>query len=108
MKGKILPFIIGLLVGAIIATGGFLIYQNNNKHEGPGEMKGERPQMMQQSTDSNSTDNSSTENSQGTNQGIPPALPDGAEPNGNLPSGETPTEAPTQGDSTTTTETTNS
>ena len=31
MKGKILPFIIGLLVGAIIATGGFLIYQKNNK-----------------------------------------------------------------------------
>ena len=27
MKEKILPFIIGLLVGAIIATGGFLIYQ---------------------------------------------------------------------------------
>lgn len=28
MKQKILPFIIGLLIGAIIATGGFLIYEN--------------------------------------------------------------------------------
>ena len=68
MKGKILPFIIGLLVGAIIATGGFLIYQNNNKHQGPGEMSGDRPQMMQQS--GNSTDGNT-----------PPALPDGEQPN---------------------------
>lgn len=60
MKGKILPFIIGLLVGAIIATGGFLIYQKNNKHQGPGRMNGQRPQMMQRqdgnSTNANSTD----------------------------------------------------
>ena len=32
MKGKILVFIIGLLVGAIIATGGFMIYQKTNQH----------------------------------------------------------------------------
>ena len=31
MKEKILPFIIGLLVGAIIATGGFLIYQKKQQ-----------------------------------------------------------------------------
>ena len=30
MKQKILPFIIGLLIGAIIATGGFLIYEKIN------------------------------------------------------------------------------
>ena len=29
MKGKILPFIIGLLFGAILATGGFLIYSKS-------------------------------------------------------------------------------
>ena len=69
MKGKIIPFIIGLLVGAIIATGGFIIYQNNNKHQGPEEMNGERPQMMQH--DGNSTDGNT-----------PPALPNGEQPNG--------------------------
>ena len=81
MKEKILPFIIGLLVGAIIATGGFLIYQKNNKHQGPGRMNGERPQMMQRqngsSTDGNSTDGNT-----------PPALPNGEQPNGEAPSGE--------------------
>ena len=29
MKEKILPFIIGLLLGAILATGGFLIYSKS-------------------------------------------------------------------------------
>ena len=60
MKGKILPFVIGLLVGAIIATGGFLIYQKNNKHQGPGKMNGQRPQMMQRQ-DANSTNANSTD-----------------------------------------------
>lgn len=74
MKGKILPFIIGLLVGAIIATGGFLIYQKNNKHQGPGRMNGQRPQMMQRQ-DGNSTDGNT-----------PPALPNGEQPSGEAPS----------------------
>ena len=30
MKNKILPFISGVLVGAIIATAGFLIYEKTN------------------------------------------------------------------------------
>ena len=30
MKNKILPFVIGILVGAIIATAGFLIYEKTN------------------------------------------------------------------------------
>lgn len=42
MKSKILPFIIGLLVGAIIATAGFLIYsktvENNSSQSGMVEM----------------------------------------------------------------------
>lgn len=44
MKSKILTFVIGFLVGAIIATGGFLIYQNvsgNNKNN-MNNFKGER------------------------------------------------------------------
>lgn len=46
MKNKILTFIIGVLVGAIITTIGFLIYEkvNNNSHSMP---NGERPQMME-------------------------------------------------------------
>jgi len=86
MKGKILPFIIGLLVGAIIMAGGFLIYQNNNKHQGPGGKNGERPQMMQQreiSTDGNT----------------PPSLPNGEQSTG---------ETQTQNSSETTNTTTNS
>ena len=30
MKNKILPFVIGILVGAIITTAGFLIYEKTN------------------------------------------------------------------------------
>lgn len=84
MKGKILPFIIGLLVGAIIATGGFLIYQKNNKHQGPGRMNDQRPQMVQRQY-GNSTDGKST-NANSTDGNTPPALPNGEKPNGEAPS----------------------
>ncbi len=30
MKNKILPFVIGVLIGAIITTAGFLIYEKTN------------------------------------------------------------------------------
>lgn len=44
MKNKILTFIIGVLIGAIITTGFFLIYEKvNNNNSMP---NGERPQMM--------------------------------------------------------------
>ena len=49
MKSKILFFIIGFLVGAIVATGGFLIYQNvnkNNKFDMMDNFKGERQEKM--------------------------------------------------------------
>ncbi len=60
MKDKILLFIIGVLVGALISTGGFLIYTNVTKSDtctnqpmqmrdenGFGRMRnnGERPEM---------------------------------------------------------------
>ena len=38
MKDKVLVFIIGFLVGAIVATGGFMIY---NKVKKPNNMRGE-------------------------------------------------------------------
>ena len=59
MKSKILIFIIGLFVGVIIATAGFLLYGKLNNKQGR-NFNGERPQMMQQ----NGVD--------GENQAIPP------------------------------------
>lgn len=46
MKDKVLMFIIGLLVGAIIAASGFLIYQNANKNTNQ-TPNGEQMQMME-------------------------------------------------------------
>ena len=48
MKEKILVFVIGVLVGAVISTGAFLVYTkttscNNNKHIG---MPGDTPPSM--------------------------------------------------------------
>ena len=98
MKGKVLNFIIGVLVGAIIATIGFVIYEKNNKHKGPQGMNGgTRPQMMQQQNS-----NSSSE------QNTPPELPNGEQPTENQPSGEAPTGEQTQNNSDTTNTTSNS
>ena len=47
MKNKILTFIIGLLVGAIIATAGFLIYSKSVKNNLSQPGMGENGQMMQ-------------------------------------------------------------
>ena len=82
LKDKILVFIIGLLVGAIIATGCYFIYSKThvktNNH-------GDRPSFMSQdgnisgmpngtppSIPSNDQNSSSTQNG---NQGQPPAMP---------------------------------
>ena len=46
MKDKILVFIIGLLVGAIITASGFLIYQNVNRNTNQ-MPSGEQMQMME-------------------------------------------------------------
>lgn len=67
MKGKILTFIIGVLVGAIIATTGFLIYNktvasNSNQPEmmqinGNGQMGGQQPENMGEPLEKPSGDN---------------------------------------------------
>ena len=44
MKNKILPFIIGVLVGAIIATAGFLVYEKTNTNNETSNF--ERPREM--------------------------------------------------------------
>ncbi len=66
MKNKILPFIIGLLIGAIIASTGFAIYLKTNRKNRPNS-RGTPPQMNQ-SQDSNN------------NGGTPPELPNGEKP----------------------------
>ena len=45
MKDKVLVFIIGLLVGAVITASGFLIYQNANKNTNQ-MPNGEQMQIM--------------------------------------------------------------
>lgn len=46
MKNKIVPFILGLLVGAIITAGAGYIYFTNNKPEDDMQ-RGERPPRME-------------------------------------------------------------
>lgn len=44
MKNQILMLIIGILIGAVITTGVFLVLQSGNSND-MGEMSGERPTM---------------------------------------------------------------
>lgn len=74
MKNKILPFIIGLLIGAIIASAGFVIYIKANNNKRP-DFRGTPPQMNQSQDSSN-------------NGGTPPELPNGEKP-GDSTNGET-------------------
>ena len=82
MKDKILTLIIGILIGAIIASAGFIIYSKTH-NTSKGAESGTPPQMNQ------------SENSN-QNGGTPPALPNGETPSNNggtppeLPNGETP------------------
>ena len=66
MKDKILVFIIGLLVGAVITASGFLIYQNNNKNTNQMPNQGQM-QMMEKP------------------DGEPPEKPSGSENDSNRP-----------------------
>ena len=69
MKNKILTLIIGILIGAIITTAGFLIYNNAKGNNRNGMPSGEPPQI---STDmkGNSGDQASDSNRQ-----MPPEMP---------------------------------
>ena len=66
MKNNILIFIIGFLVGAIIATGGFLIY-GKTKSENNRSPEKNMPQMMERNGDRKNMQN-------------PPQMPEGEEP----------------------------
>ena len=91
IKQNILPFIIGLLVGAIITSGGFLIYSKGHRpNRNEKQMGGERPTMMQEDNnfkgrpdEDNTNNNSSKGNRQQRNSNseedreTPPEKPSG-------------------------------
>ena len=66
MKDKVLVFIIGLLVGAVITASGFLIYQNANKNTN--QMPNSEQMQMMEKPD-----------------GDPPEKPSGTENDSNRP-----------------------
>lgn len=74
MKNKILTFIIGVLVGAIIATAGFLIYNKTIRNNS------NQPEMMQMNGNGQMNENGQMEQPpempSGDNGEEPPAKPD--------------------------------
>ena len=81
MKNKILTFVIGVLVGAIIASAGFLIYNKN--HKSSFKPNGAPPQMMQRDGNNLGTPPEKPSGEQGDNNGTSPALPDAQNSNNN-------------------------
>ena len=77
MKDKILVFIIGLLVGAIITASGFLIYQNANKSTNQ-TTSGGQIQMMERPDENNALPEMS-------NEETPPEKTSGSENDTNKP-----------------------
>ena len=86
MKGKILTFIIGLLIGALLATGGYYFYEKNVKSDnssqtnttqngfpGNGQMPQGGPGGMSQ--DGNMV--TPPDKPDGDNSTTPPAMPQG-------------------------------
>ena len=85
IKEKALTLIIGGLIGAIIASTGFIIYNKinnkNKKHD-----FGMPPQMNQSQSFNHRNGRPSkmpSENNDSQNNGTPPELPNGETPNGN-------------------------
>lgn len=85
MKDKILTLIIGILIGAIIASTGFIIYiKTNNK--GRKHDFGAPPQMNQSQNSSQNRDTPPempSGNNSSQNSGTPPEFPNGEAPNKN-------------------------
>ncbi len=69
MKDKIMIFIIGILLGAVIASGAFYLYASNNSNEcnqNNMQMNGGQPPEMP--------------NGQNGDNGQPPEMPNGQQP----------------------------
>lgn len=80
MKGKILTLIIGILIGAIIATGGWYIYSKSNTTD-VSMPSGEQGQMgdMQPGGQGGTDENGNSD------MGTPPEKPDGDNSNSTPP-----------------------
>lgn len=85
MKNRILTFIIGVLVGAIIVTSGFLLYFNGTNTDAP---DGSKPQTSQSEGGETPPDKPDGQQSEGGE--TPPDKPDGQQGEG----GETPPDKP--------------
>lgn len=74
MKSKILTLIIGILIGAIIASTGFIIYNKVNSKSKKHDL-GDRPQMKQSqslnSNDGTSSKHSKSKDSKNSNENVP-------------------------------------
>lgn len=95
MKNKILIFIIGLLVGAVVTAAGFLIYEkvNKNTNQIP---SGEHMQMMERPDGETPPEKPDGENSSEKNdKATPPEKPSGSDNNEDRP------EPPTKSNSST-------
>ena len=77
MKSKILTFVIGFLVGAIVATGGFLIYQNVNKNNNTNNFDNGRKMRMMDGNNMGTPPDMTDAN----NMGEPPAKPEDIQEN---------------------------
>ena len=98
MKNKVLIFIIGLLIGAIITAAGFLIYQKT--HTNANQTSSEGNMQMMEKPDGEPPAKPDGENSGSMPEGeTPPAKPDG-ENSGSMPEGETPPAKPDGSEST--------
>lgn len=88
-KDKVCIFIIGILLGAVVASGAFLIYSNVTKDSQSSQMQGggTPPNMSEGGTPPSMPDGST-----------PPEMPDGETPP-ELPDGEAPSESPNNGSS---------
>lgn len=51
MKDKILVFIIGLLIGAVVTVSGFLVYEKNNKNTTQTQNQNQTQGQMMERTD---------------------------------------------------------
>ena len=69
MKDKIMMFVIGVLVGAIIATGAFFIYSKSTSNANNMQMPGGTPPSMPNSENGTPPEKPSGENGQ------PPEIP---------------------------------
>lgn len=77
MKNRILTFIIGVLVGAIIVTSGFLLYFNGTNTAAP---DGNKPQTSQ--SEGGETPPDKPDGQQGEGGETPPDKPDDASQSG--------------------------